>query len=77
MLNAIIVTYVSVVREFCLSRIWLVTDEFIGGCQTFLLRVTRPLRVGSGDETTHTLRCMLHAIVLLRPQNLSYLLEGL
>ena len=26
------------------------TDEFVGGYQTFLLRVIRPLWVGSGDE---------------------------
>ena len=46
-------TYVSLdlVREFYLSQIGLVTDRFVGGCQTFLLCVTRPLRAGSGDET--------------------------
>ena len=36
-LNSIIVTCVGIVHEFCLSQIWLVTDKFVSGCQTFLL----------------------------------------
>ena len=50
-LNPIIVTYVSVVCKFYLSGIRLMIDKLISGCQTFLMGVTIPLWVGSGDET--------------------------